>query len=126
MGLFRVSTDSIPAFRDAICSLDVQVKDLAAQARSEVLWEETPERVTKMTSLRSDIGDLKRQVLKLTDRQHEIQGSVDNLPDLRDAIGSLEARVSAMSTQAPTKVSWEAVSERVASEVSRTSEEWIN
>ena len=51
---------------------------------------------------------------------------MDNLPVLRDAIVSLETRVNGMPMQAPTEVSWEEVSERVASEVVRASEEWIN
>ena len=31
-----------------------------------------------------------------------------------------------MTAQAPPDISWEAVSERVASEVAKTSEEWVN
>ena len=49
--------------------------------------------------------------------------SVDNLPVLRAAISFLETRMSAMPAPASTEVSWEEVSERVASEVS---EEWVH
>ena len=42
--------------------------------------------------------------------------------ELRDASANLEARVNLLQPRAPTDVSWEAVSDRVASEISRVSE----
>ena len=56
----------------------------------------------------------------------ETQRITDNIPILRDAICCLESRVNVMTAQAPTDISWEAVSERAASEVEKTFEEWVN
>ena len=76
-------------------------------------------------ALRVDVGELKGKLLKLIDSLRDVQVSVGNISVLRDVICSLETRVSAMTAQAPTEISWETVSEKVASEVGRASE-WVN
>ena len=83
----RTSIDSIPVLRDATCSLDSKAKDLIAQAPTEVLWEVASERVAEATALKSDISELKSQVLKLTDSYREIQLANGNIAVSRDAIG---------------------------------------
>ena len=77
-----------------------------------------------MSSLRTAVDRLQEQARRRMELQHGIQVSVDNLPVLRDAVASLESRMSTAPAPASTEVSWGEVSERAASEMGRASEVW--
>ena len=77
----------------------------------------------ELETLKVECRELKRSLTKLSTTTEK---SSDHLiPELQGALQSLEAKVEVLTSQAPTNISWEAVSEKMTSEVERTSGEWV-
>ena len=66
--------------------------------------------------------DVQSSIEQQVDIEHFKQQDRRRMLELREAITNLEARMNLPPPRAPTDVSWETVSDRVASEISRASE----
>ena len=73
-------------------------------------------------SLGEEVEELRSSIELQAEFEQFRQQDRRRMLDLRDTVANLEARVNLLRPRAPTDVSWEAVSERVASDVSRASE----
>ena len=76
----------------------------------------------QLASLTLEFRELKSTLARM--RATTLKSS-EIIPSFQGALRSLEAKVDVLASQAPTDMSWEAVSEKVTSEVERASAEWV-
>ena len=97
-------TDSLIPLREKVQHLEARQTRFPVRSMGEE-WED----VRSSIELQAELGQFQQQVRR-------------RMLELREIVANLEARVSLPPPRAPSDVSWEAVSERVASEVSKASE----
>ena len=82
--------DSLLPLRDR--ALEEKIEKLEERIPTASLGEEL-EQIEMTLSLRADVDNLKEQAQKISELQHHIHVSVDNLPVLGETVTSLDARV---------------------------------